>query len=105
MTHDPAPRYLRRWMGVLLLGLLGLAGLPWRLAGQLDRGALPAPLASMPDTAVVLLLMLNPLLLVVLASGVGGKARLALAGSPDPRIIARTKRRRNSDRATWLTRS
>lgn len=68
------PSFARRFWPVLVLGLLGLASLPLRLAEQIAAMRLPPSLAQLPPAAVVLLSLANPFILLVLTALVGAAA-------------------------------
>lgn len=68
------PSFSRRFWPVFLLGLLGLASLPLRIAEQITAMRLPPSLAQLPPAAVVLLSLANPFILLVLTALMGAAA-------------------------------
>jgi hypothetical protein len=68
------PSFARRFWPLFLLGLLGLASLPLRIAEQIAAMRLPPSLAELPHAAVVLLSLVNPFILLVLTALLGAAA-------------------------------
>lgn len=92
---DPPPAFARRFLPVWAIGLLGVLGLlTQEPSAKLIEGA-PA-LREVPDAALRLLLLVNPLVLVTVAAAVGAACahrvglRSALAGASGARLDAPT---------------
>lgn len=66
------PSFGRRFGAVFGLGLIGIAALAASLPGRLAAIVLPDSLATLPPAAIVALSLINPLLLLLLASLAGG---------------------------------
>lgn len=89
------PGFARRFLSVWAIGLIGLLGLlTQEPPAQFAQGT-PA-LRELPDAVLRLLLLVNPLILVTVAAGVGAVfahrvgLRSALAGAADARLDAAT---------------
>ncbi|WBX99954.1 CPBP family glutamic-type intramembrane protease [Ramlibacter tataouinensis] len=65
------PSFARRFGAVFGLGLLGVAALATHLAPRLPAMPLPESLAGLPSAAILALSLLNPLILLLLASLAG----------------------------------
>lgn len=74
------PSFGRRFGAVFGLGLVGIAALAASLPARMAAIALPESLAALPPTAVVALSLVNPLVLLLLASlaGAAGAHRAGL---------------------------
>jgi membrane protease YdiL (CAAX protease family) len=65
------PRFARRFWAPFALGVAGLAGLALQIAQQAGTLLLPPELAALPQGAVVLLLLVNPLILLLAGCAAG----------------------------------
>lgn len=65
------PNFWRRFGAVFGFGLIGIAALAASLPARLSALALPQPLATLPPSALVALSLVNPLVLLLLASLAG----------------------------------